>query len=316
MEHAEDFLGITTTVARPENTYNNKYDLVELGKILDDDSFIDVAVIDQDLDPDFDCVGTDQDYSFQEINEQAKDTEYVGMMDNPPPRSPFDCQVYVDGFFHSSDTDEYQTGMCSTCLHIDTFGIICQNCGEQQGHDILFKNKELARAFRIQARGLALGQPDWAIGQRAAITQRVREEEIMFDETMDREHLQLARWARNHAHPYARHLWQNLPRYRFRQVINMLEDDTTTEGDSDNKSDTSEDTELDPFKYLHPVGCCTNCGHIDQWMENCSRCQQGRIKEGPFEYEDEVIEWRREWEQNNGRTAGTWLTITMMREEE
>ena len=42
------------TVGRPENTYDDEYNLVELGEVLDDDSFVDVAVFNQDLDPDFD----------------------------------------------------------------------------------------------------------------------------------------------------------------------------------------------------------------------------------------------------------------------
>ncbi len=74
----------------------------------------------------------------------------------------------------------------------------------------------------------------------------------------------------------------------------MYNNDTTTEGGSDDETDTSDDTLLDPFQYLHLVSCCTHCGHINQWCEICSRFRQGTIKEGPFDYEDEVLEWRRQ----------------------
>ena len=148
-------MGLTTTTAgRPKNTCNDKdeYDLIELGKALDDDSFAKVAVLDtesfaEEIEQDMDKEQQAKDETYKAWLDKA----YVGMLGNTafPPQNVFDCYVYVDGFLRSYDSAEYRTEMCSMCLHIDTFGLACQNCGNHQGHNILFKNEELARAFRI-----------------------------------------------------------------------------------------------------------------------------------------------------------------------
>ncbi len=140
-EYTEDFLVLTmTTAGRPENTYDDEdeYDLVELGEALDDESFSEVAIL--DMDSTEEEMGQDMDE-----DKQVEDKTYIGMLDNTvlPPRNVFDCHVYVDGFLRSYDSSKYRAGMCSMCLHIDTFSLIFQNCEDNQGHYFLFKTKSL-----------------------------------------------------------------------------------------------------------------------------------------------------------------------------
>ncbi len=121
----------------------------------------------------------------------------------------------------------------------------------------------MAQEFRTRT-VRCIHQPVFAIGQRAAISQQVRKEEILGDLTLYENHRQIVNWTCQNDHPYAHHLCRNMLFGWFHEILEQEDEETDTERGTE-EEDTSEDSEetlLDPFHCLQPVGGCNVCGHL------------------------------------------------------